>query len=379
MKRKYKLKKSAIIIISIILLGVIVLTLFIISLFKTKSYSIEYNLDDYKISEYYDDKNKLFYYEINKDDITYNFIHDSKYTKERKMINKINTFKEDNVTCITIESEQIKFNPLCNIESELVDYRLVPSTLLKKMNIEINNNEEEKEINNYTIYDNDFNAFIWNYKGFNHIKNKESNFISLFEKDFYNIPLTTKINNYLIIPDYEQEYTFNKVYIIDLNTNEVDTWTLKSNISYDSYILGTNKKSLYIIDQKNKREYELVPHKKKMRVLATSNKQGIIYNNGEEKKISMKTLISEKHSFTYKTKYKYKLIDNKLYLSYLDKGTSTKVSNQNISKIISIKEDTIYYLVNTTLYKYSLEEGEKKLASYSEWEFNSDNVIFIND
>lgn len=380
MKRKYKLKKSAIVIISIILVSIIALIIFILSLFKTKSYSVEYNLNDYKISEYYDDKIKLFYYEIKKDEISYNFVYPSKYIKERKLIKEIESFNEDKQTCIIIKSDSIKTNPLCNIENELVDYHLVSDTLKEQMGYETNIEDiDEVELNNYKIYSKDLNAYIWNYKGFNHIKNNESNNINLFSRDVYDIPLATKLNNYLIVPDYEQDYTFNKVYILNLDNNNLDTWTLKYNISYDSYILGTNNKSLYIVDKKNKREYELVPHKQKMRIVATSNKQGVIYYNGEEKKINMNTLVSEQHEFTYKHNYNYKIIENKLYLSYLDKGKFIKVSNNDITSIIYIDNDIIYYLVNTTLYKYSIDQGETKLATYTEWEYNNNNVIFINN
>ncbi len=378
MKRKYKLKKSAKLIIVIFIIIIIALLFFVLSLFKTKSYSIEYNIDDYKISEYYDNANEIFYYEINKDSITYNFIYPSKYLKERKLINSIETYSNDKEGCITISSDYITTSPLCHIEKELVDYHLVSKQLLEKIDFEIKKEEIiETTYKNYTFYNNDIDLYIWNYKGFNHVKNGKVNFIGLFEKDIYENLLTSEINNFLVVPDYSQEYTYNKVYLINLSTDEVESWTLKSNISFDSYILGSNKKSLYIIDKKNKREYELVPHKKKMRILATSKKQGVIYINGEEKKVPMQTLVANQKSFTYNTTYNYKIIDNKLYLSYWDKGKYIKVSN-NISSIACIKNDTIYYFVDSILYRYTPEYGEAKIAEYSEWAINNNNVIFIN-
>ena len=51
MKKKYKLKKSAKIIIAIFLIFTLALIILIISLCKNKSYSIEYNIDQYAISE----------------------------------------------------------------------------------------------------------------------------------------------------------------------------------------------------------------------------------------------------------------------------------------------------------------------------------------
>ena len=129
------------------------------------------------------------------------------------------------------------------------------------------------------------------------------NEIKLFDKDIYDIPLATKINEYILIPDYEQEYSFNRIYIINTENNKVDKWKLKYEISFDSYLLGINDKSVFILDKKNKREYELVPHKKKMRIVATKNRQAVMYNNGEIVKESMKSLLNNPHQFTYKNNY----------------------------------------------------------------------------
>ena len=84
MKKKYRLKKSAItvLVIFIFLIALIVS----LSLFRTKSYSIEYNIFDYDISENYDKDIQTYYFEITKDSITYPFVYESEYQKERKII-----------------------------------------------------------------------------------------------------------------------------------------------------------------------------------------------------------------------------------------------------------------------------------------------------
>ena len=65
--KKYRLKKSAKIVLILILIAIIALILFIISLFSSKSYSLEYNVDNYAINENYDKEEKVYYYEITKD------------------------------------------------------------------------------------------------------------------------------------------------------------------------------------------------------------------------------------------------------------------------------------------------------------------------
>lgn len=379
MKKKYKLKKSAIIIMCLIFIASIALIIsFAIS--RAHSYSVEYNIDEYGISENYDRTEELFYYEISYNNIDYNFIYNSKHLKEKKLIKNINKYEKDAYICLTIESDYISSKPLCSNKEEIIDYHLVPEEIKEKFNnYHEPTTKEETKYENYKLYDTDNKVLIWSYKGFNYIENNNIEFIRLFNKDIYDIPHATKINNYIVIPNYEQEYNFNEVYIINLESRDVDKWKLDYEISYDSYVLGINDKSIFIIDNKTKREYELVPHKKRMRIVATSNKQAVVYNNNNQEKISMNKLISSNYTFTMKNNYKFSIKDNTLYLSYLDKEIKTKISNQEISSIVYIKEDTIYYLVKDTLYKYNLEYGETKLIRYSEWKYNNKNLIFIND
>lgn len=380
MKKKYKLKKSAIKFLALFFLLLIVLLVSIFSLFESKSYSVEYNIDTYEISENYDNKEKFFYYEITSNELTYNFIFYSDYQKEKKLIKDIKEYKDNNYTCLTIKSSFINSYPLCSYKNTLIDYHLVSDKLKEKLsdyykNIKI----ENKKYNNYQLYNLDNKILVWSYKGFNYLNKNDFEFIKIFNKDVYEIPLATKLNNYLFIPDYEQEHNFDKVYILNLENMKLEEWKLKYKISFDSYILGTNDKSIYLIDNKNKIEYELVPHKQKMRIIATKNKDGLIYEKNQTKKISMNKLTSTIYSFTYKNNYNYFIENNKLYLTYLNEPTKTKISNNDIDSIVHIKNDEIYYLVDETLYKYSLKFGEIKIMSYSEWEFNNKNLIFIYD
>ncbi|MBQ4030195.1 MAG: hypothetical protein II625_00450 [Bacilli bacterium] len=368
MKRRYKLKKKPLIVLILIILITIFLISLLISHLKNKSYSLEYNINGYKVNENYDSNRQLYYYEITYNDYEYNFIYNSKYLKEKKLIEDISSKEENDLTCLYIESDYIESNPLCNNGKEVVYYQ-------------INRVEEEKEpanINNYEYYADVTNVYLWTYKNVSYYSKGELKDIKLFSKDIYDIPLAARINEYLLIPDYEQSYSFNKMYIVNLNTNKVETWKLKYDIAFDSTVLGYNDKSLFIVDKKNNIEYELVPHKKKMRIVGTKTKQGIIYEYGETKKVSVKEIINSNKTFKYQTNYHYSIESDGLYLTLLDSNIKTKVSNQEITSIISVKEDEIHYLVKDTLYSFNLKDGIKKLIKYDDWEFNHDNLIFIN-
>jgi hypothetical protein len=367
MKRKYKLKKKAFIVLILIILIVIFLISVLISHIKNKSYSLEYNIDDYKVNENYDSAKELYYYEITYNKVEYNFIYNSKYLKEKKLIKGISSKEENDLTCLYIESNYINTNPLCSNDKEVVYYQ-------------INRTEEEKEpknIANYNIYNDVDNIYLWTYKNLSYIKNDELKNIKLFKKDIYDINLAYKINEYIMIPDYEQNYSFDKMYVINLTNNKVDTWKLEYDISFDSTVLGSYDKSVFILDKKNEIEYELVPHKQKMRIVGTSSKNGVVYVNGEVKKATIKELINKNKEFVSNNNYHYSIEKDGLYLTYLDSNIKTKVSNLEITSIISVDNDEIYYLVKDVLYSFNLKDGEKKLIEYSDWEFNHNNLIFI--
>lgn len=375
MKRKYRIDRLLICFIAILFL-IICLSVFIINLFKTKSYSLEYKIRKISINENYDKHEKIYYYKITYNSLSYDFIYESNYIKERKLINGIKEYNEDNQTCLIIESKYFTVNPLCSIDNNLVDYHLISKKLYNKIEKYTKETTSTKlNLSNYEIYNTEDTKVLWNYKGINIIKGDHLETIKIFKKDFYDVPLSTLINNYFIVANYEQNYNYNSIYVIDIDTYEMSKWELDDEISFDSYILGTNDKSVYIVDKKNKKEYELVPHKQKMRTVSSSN--GIIYEDGEEKNISMDTLVSQKYSFKDKNHYNYKIIDNTLYLSITDSDIITKVSNNIVDSIVSINKDNVFYLVGTTLYRYNLTYGEVKIMSYSEWEYNNTNVIFI--
>ena len=373
--KKYRLKKSALIFIFLILLIIIALILLIKSLFTNKSYSLEYNIDDFDVSENYVSDEKVYYYQLTYEGTKYDFVYPSKYLKDKRLIDEIEPYTFEDYTCLIIESDYVESNPLCSYDGDQIDYRLIPEEL--ELPVSSKKSEEKDEYENYTIYNKDNKILIWNYKGFNYLNKGEIEKINLFDKDIYEVSIIARVNNYVIIPDYEQSYSFNRIFIINLDNLKVETWKIKYDISFDSYILGTNKESIYLMDKKNKTEYELVPHKKKMRIIATDNRNGILIKDGKEEKEPVNNIINSKEVFTYENKYHYTLKDNRIYLTYLDMKNETIISSDDVKEIIYIEEDAIYYLIKDTLYKYDLKYGETKLITFSEWNYNYQNSIII--
>lgn len=378
MKKKYKIKKIYKYLLIFILL--IILIIHITNNFKSRSYSIEYKIEDYNISENFDKDSNIYFYTIKYNGLEYDFISNINYVQEKRLIKNIEEHKNGEYICLTIKSEYIKTNPLCSLNERLIDFRLIPIELQKELaDYFINVDELDEEYQNYTIYNKDNNLLIWNYKGFNYLNDKKINNIEVFTKDIYDIPIVAKVENYILLPDYEQEYNFNTFYIVSLEDKKAIKWQTKYEISFDSYILGTHEKSIYLVDRQNKIEYEIVPHKQKLRIVGTGNKTGTIYENGEFKKISLNKLISSDYQFKDQKQYNFFIKDNKLYLSYFDSKNEILVSNKKITNLISYSNDNAYYLVDDTLFKYNLKYGEIKLIKYSEWKNNNINKIIIDN
>ena len=375
---KVKYRKDRIILLGVAFLFLIItIIVFIIKIFKTKSYSLDYQIKDTSISENYDNANKYYYYKLTYNNFSYDFIYESEYIKERKLISGIKKYYNDDYTCLIVDSDYFTINPLCSNKEELIDYHLIDEETKDKIKKYYKTpSTTELKLNNYEIYNTEDTKVIWNYKGINIIEKDKIESVNIFKKDIYEINIATLINNYFIVADYEQTYNYDTIYIIDIDTKEVTKWKLDTEISFDSYIIGTNDKSVYIIDKKNKIEYELVPHKQKMRKVSSSNK-GIVYNNGEEEKISMDRLVSQKYNFIDKNNYTFELDNKTLYMSINSSNLKTRLSNQKIDSILSINNDTVYYLIGSTIYRYNLKYGETKIMQYSELEYNNTNIIFI--
>ena len=370
-RKKIKLKKEVLWFLITILIIIIIL----INIFKSRSYEVEYKVNDYDIIENYNKKEKLYTFVIKNEETSYTVYSNLKYNKKHKLIKEIEKLEIEEEKCLLVIGNDISFNPLCSVNNEEVDYRLTSDEMLEKLKYKKDDQTTELTYNNKTIYNTlGYTFLFWNYKGFDVI-NEKNNTISLCSTDQYEIPIAAKINNYILIADYNDKYTFSKFFIYDIEKGTKDEMVLDYEISYESYILGTYDKSIYLVDKVNKVEYEIVPHKQKIRIVGTSYKRGTIYTDKGFESISIEKLISDELSFKSDNKFDYKVENSTLY-QYTG-NSKLKVSNQIIKEVLRIENDSVLYLVEDTLYLYNLEYGEVKIANNFEWNFNYKNLIFL--
>ena len=355
-----------------ILLIIIILALVIFKI--PHNFKISYKVKNLLVKEEYNKKLKIHYLTINKDKKTYEFITDN---KGRKVIKDIDYFEHAKNKCLGVSTKEEKLRPICYNNDTLKDIALLNDKEINK-HYKINSKNKDLNItyNNVTIHNlNNASYLLWNYRGFYYLKNNVTDNIKITDKDVYNLKVITRINNLLLLADYQEEYQFNKFIILNLENGKKVEWEVDYDISMDSYILGSYNKSVYLVDKKSKIEYEIVPSYKKIRIVGTSDKKGIIYNNDFEK-IALNKLVKKELSFKKEESYNYKIKNNQLYLSLYNSSHNILITNNKNLKIVDKDKDRIYYLSDNKLFSYSPLEGEKLLLENFEWNFNYENMIF---
>ena len=369
------MKKKKTILFTFLALILIIILFIVLSL--PKDYKITYQKDGYTVEEKFIKKFDMYYFAVTKDDKIYEYSTQNKYIHGKELIDEIESYKSEEYECIYFISDDIDTVPVCYEGDESIDYKLV-------------NNDEFKEFykgKDYTALNQTYNridinalldkkVLIWNYKGYIFLDSENQSEINFLDEESYYNNLSYLSQNYLITANYDEEYNFKSVYIIDVQTGKYEKWELKYEISYNSYFLGDLDGKIYLIDKKNKIEYALNPKKKEIQIITNKSDDGKIWNNGWES-VRMSKLSSNVYSFSSDSIYNYILEDDKLYLKYYKGKNKRLVSSKIVDKIVGINNENIYYLVKDHLYFYNPYYGEILLMSYEEWNFNSDNQIFV--
>ena len=366
MKKKYK--KIFILLILIIIIAFIVYNI-------PHNYKLNYQFQNFNVKEEYNKKLKTHYLSITKNKKEYEFILGN--NRKKKLIKNIDYYEKENITCLSISLKDKTLRPVCYQDDKLIDIKLINNEELNEhYKIKNKDNKEINTFNNITLYNLDNSSFLlWNYKGFTYLKDNIVNNIAISKKDVYNLKIIAPLDNYLLMADYNEDYNFNQFIILNFNTGKKEIWKIDYDISMDSYILGTKDKSIYLVDKKNKKEYEIVPQYQRIRIVSSDNK-GLIYDN-KFTKISLNKLVTKELAFNIKKTYNYVLEDDKLYLKLNNSSLKRLVTKQKDLQVVYQNAENIYYLSAEKLYRYNLEEGESLLLSNFEWNFNNDNMIFI--
>lgn len=340
--------------------------------YLTSNYKIIYYVDNHKVTSTYKDKR----YYINIDD-KYSFDIYKKRSLSKLKIKNIKEIKTDDFMCLYPIINNVKTNPICSNKEGNIDYNLIKSELLDiyKPNVDdksegnfyFNNNLNKKE-----------NIYLWNYKGFYKMNGDKLEILDLFNEGKYDNSLMYQIDNSILFPDYNQEYYFKKMYLVNMVSGKSSTIESKIDISYNSYVVGINNNRVYIFDQKELNLYEINLNKLEIKLVGSTDLGYFKYI--ENKKVEAKVSEYKNKEIVYKSdiksNYKYEIVDNSIYKTYLDDNTKLKIFEGNDIKIISEYKNILYFASEDKLYKYN-ENGIYKIFNYFELKFNQNKIIYI--
>ena len=353
---------------------IVLFLIFIFFLFRSVNYTKEYEVNDVKIIESYNKENDYYYFTFNYDGKKLDYLYESNYKKTRTFIKDITIIKDEDNFCLIPKGNTLKFIPLCIEDNEIIYYKNVSEKLKEQIpNEYLKEDEELNDIyQDINIYNRNYTYLLWNYNGFYYINQDTAKEIKLFDKELYNVNLITYAKDYLIIPDYDNEYTYNKFYRITIKNGTLKEYDLNRDIYFDSYYPGYEKNNLYIVDNKEKEMYELNVKNGELEKIKPK-----MYNNGTWENVGIKSLINQNKSFNYETNYQYELVAEKLYLTY-KKGKMQTLIDSDITNIIRLKDNLVFYLKNDTFYVFEPLTGSSRLLSYFEWNFNNENMIYVD-
>ena len=362
-----------------------------------KGHVVNYNIGNFNIKETYLSKDNSYYFKIKSDKFNTNFQIKENYKKSEKIIKKLYYKKIDDYKCIL---------PIFKGNSQLLDIMCTKDNIIYYANT-LNNENIKKEFEKYkyknkyqdkakqisisntqSIYKENIkkNTYIAleTYKGLKLFNGKETE-IKLFENDVYKKPISIFTDKYYLVADYNSEYTFNKMNLVNIINGEKITIRSYDDISFDTYIMGEVEGKIYLFDKESNKEYEIDLEEKMINQIG--NKDKILFYNGKWTTITLNEAKSGKRFTTHKDIQGYEKVDkiNNYYYFYKKDNNKYQVyradiKNKNLKTYlfattditnVTYINDNIYYKYLNTFNIYS-KNGLRKLISDKEIEFNSD-------
>ena len=362
-----------------------------------KGHNINYNIGNFNIKEIYSSNDNNYYFKIKSDKLSINFQIKENYNKSEKIIKKLHYKKIDDYKCLfPLFKENRQLTDIMCLKDNIIYYANTLNNkniqnYFKKKGYKNKYKDKAKQIsitNTQSIYKENItkNTYIAieTYKGLKLFNGKETE-VKIFENDVYKKPISIFTDKYYLVADYNSEYTFNKMHLVNIINGEKITIRSYDDISFDSYIMGEVDGKIYMFDKENNKQYEIDLEEKMINHIG--NKNNIKYYNGKWTTITLNEAKSEKKFTSFKEIEGYEKVDkvNNYYYFYKKDNNTYKIyrADKNNKKLktylfdttdianITYINDNIYYKNQNTLILYS-KNTSKKLITEKEIEFNTD-------
>lgn len=327
---------------------------FIYNLFNPKNYTYKYKVDKYDVMENYNKKEKVYSFSIKKKKTVYKYAFKHKYSTKRGLVKKIKTSKN----CIDVTHDMLDKISICQKGKKYTTKYYDTKIPLKK----------KKEYKKIKIYDlKDHKYYIWNYTSFIIVDDDKNKKMSLFNDDLYELGIIYKLDNHLIIADYNSKYYFSDFFLINMKNDKKEKVKINRKLHMTSYILGDYKKNLYLYDPEVEKEYRFNPFEEEIE----DNSYEILINNNWQK-TTVNKLNKKNQTFINDENFGYYIKDGKLYYKMLD--SSILITNLRVSHIVQKEDKDCFFISDDTLYYVNFDDGITAVMKYSEWKFNNKNI-----
>ncbi len=335
-------KKKLIKVLLILIFVIVFINLLVNILFRSKSYEEMYEIENFEITEKYDSEKELYFYTVIDENNKYDFIIEDDFVDNKKLIEEI---KYINESCIEVKGK-INFYDICLDDNTNYFY------------IEVDNSKELKEEENIIIYNSSsYNFLFWNYNGFINVEKENIEKIKIYNKDIYFPESIYQLDNYIYIPNYDNEVYYNSYYLINTDNLNYKEYKLSENIKYNLEFIDYTGDILKLYDKTNSQQLEINIFKE---TIKTKNK--IIYSESEI------NLLNQNEADRYEIK------EDSIIYTLGEKETILKIDAE---KILYQKEDTVIYIEENIIYEFNHLEGIKKLVTNTNWEFDTQYLVYI--
>lgn len=370
--------------------------------FKQK-HIVEYKINDFIIKEDYrgniKNEENNYYFEIKTKENTFYLQTYENFSKKKKIIKKIEHFKNDTYECVLpiFEKNKIVTDLLCiekgnqknynTIQNNEIDNFLEQTNYPKENYIENNSQIIKKGLSTFyvdNLPEKNYLAFNY-YKGIKIADKTALTEIELFANDIYTQKIKTFYNNKYFIIDYNNKYESNEFILIDLKTTKKTIIGSNNKIKYDAYIQGTLNNAVYLFDKDSKSQYQIDLKDETITRIGTIN-SGIKYYDGTWQIINTYDAIKEEIKFKdYSQTNDYVMIKNirgekygttiyikevngkyEVYESYRNNKTLIYLFTTTDYQSLNFVDDYIYYIDGINIKVYSNKTGSKKVIQDSE-------------
>ncbi len=237
---------------------------------------------------------------------------------------------------------------------------------------------------------------VENYKGISLINQKDVyKDVSLFKKDIYMKNMAIFEDDFYLVADYNQKYTFNELYKIDIKSGKKSTIISNAALNLDGYFMGKVEDNVYFFDKSRKEQYNLSLKNEQIRKNGNEDTGIQIYEDGIWKDVSNYAAYQTKLTF-YEEKmaedkfadfarvdrvgtkksgsyYFYKKVGNVYHVYQAPILDDTKLTylfdTTSIDQVV-YQKDFIYYLYEKEIRYYSPLTGTKTVLSNTEFPYN---------